>query len=147
MPKDFAGDAAFQASKGLRLSTANGTITVYERAHVKVPGLDHCVEAVLIPSSVCVLSLGLLIQDGFSFKWDPTTEHAPTMTNPEGKSIFIWCEKQTPFVSGIDYPEENAAAAIPSSSCECRQKMSFCSTEIVCCVLWKARIHQEGCMR
>ena len=31
----------------------------------------------------------------------------------DGESIFVWSEGHTPYISGVDFPESHAAAAIP----------------------------------
>ena len=56
-----------------------------------------------------------MIEEGYQLTWnDP--DKAPTLTGPNGESLFVWCKKKTPYVSGITYPEVNAAAFVIARS-------------------------------
>ena len=54
------------------IETANGEVTVSQRCRVRVIELNIEVWAFLHEDTVCVLSLGLLVdRDGFSYSWTP----------------------------------------------------------------------------
>ena len=111
MPKACVKGDTYEATHGLHLQTACGPIKTKERAYVYIPCLEFRVEAVIVPGKCCALSLGMLIGSGFSFEWDPQDEYAPKLTTPQGKSVFVWCEGQTPYISALEYDEGAPAAA------------------------------------
>ena len=53
------------------VETANGTVKAAGEATVYVPGIRKAVEAVVLPKSPCLLSMGLLVQDGYELRWGP----------------------------------------------------------------------------
>jgi len=113
--------AIFQSSKIMRLRTANGVIETSDRCWVEVPGLDHHVEAIVLPHGEAALSVGRLIMQGFGFRWDPE-DLIPIMSTKEGKKAFVWCEHHTPYVSGdafltIDDTPANTGVVIPEGAC------------------------------
>ena len=61
----------FGKRKGV-IETANGEVTVSQRCRVRVIELNIEVRAFLHEDTVCVLSLGLLVdRDGFTYHWRP----------------------------------------------------------------------------
>ena len=53
------------------VETANGIVAAAGRATVYVPGVRSAVEAVVLPKSPCLLSMGLLAQRGYELRWGP----------------------------------------------------------------------------
>ena len=69
----------------ITLETANGEVTVHERCLVHIKELDDQVWAFLHEDTVCVISLGLIVdRSGFTFNWQPGK--TPTLT--KGNKTF-----------------------------------------------------------
>ena len=70
--------ATIEETEPIPIETANGEVTVDKRCRVRVVELDLPIWAYLHEDTVCVLSLGLLVdRDGFTYKWEPGK--APTL--------------------------------------------------------------------
>ena len=53
------------------IQTANGTTAALGEATVFVPGIGAAVDAIVLPQSPHLLSVGLLVQQGYEIRWGP----------------------------------------------------------------------------
>ena len=80
----------------IKLSTANGDITVSAVVDIKPPGFDHTVEALLLDDTPTVVSVGKFCMDyGFGFYWPPNT--APFLIAPTGEKIDFVVDNNVPY--------------------------------------------------
>ena len=54
------------------VETANGKVGALGEATVYVPGIQTTVDAVVLSKSPCLLSVGMLVQQGYVFRWGPS---------------------------------------------------------------------------
>ena len=94
----------------ITLETANGEVTVDERCLVTVKELGIQVWAFLHEDTVCVISLGLLVdRSGFTFNWQPGK--APTLTKGD-KTITAQPAFNVPVIYASKYFEARKASKI-----------------------------------
>jgi len=94
------------ASKPYKLHTANGKVETRERYRAYIPTLDDYVEAVVLDNTPAAISVGQLIQVGYSFRWDQTTP--ATLINPEGDEIELLVDHNVPYLA--NFTSDQAAA-------------------------------------
>ena len=105
----------------ITLETANGEVVVNRRCLIYVKELDVQVWAFLHKDTVCVLSLGLIVdRSGFTFVWQPGK--APTLTKGKLK-VTTQPNFNVPFIYASKYLEVRKAfrarggpVALPSSA-------------------------------
>ena len=105
----------------ITLETANGEVVVDRRCLIYVKELDVQVWAFLHKDTVCVLSLGLIVdRSGFTFVWQPGK--APTLTKGKFK-VTTQPNFNVPFTYASKYLEVRKAfrarggpVALPSSA-------------------------------
>ena len=88
----------------VHLETANGEVTVSQRALVHVKELDLQVWAFLKRDTVCVLSLGRLVdRSGFTYVWRPG--RMPELVCGK-KRFYCTTSSNVPFIYTVSYLEE-----------------------------------------
>ena len=87
---------------GGAVETANGTVRAVGEATVFVPGIHAAVDAVVLAQSPCLLSVGLLVQQGYAFWWGP---NGCTLRLPRGEDVEL------KVVGGVPVLEATAAHA------------------------------------
>ena len=88
---------ASPARERLQLQTANGTISFKRQIDLTLPGLSLPVEALLLPQSPPVLSLGRRrMEQGFSFRWDAGQE--PQFLSPDGTLAPLVVKGYIPYI-------------------------------------------------
>jgi hypothetical protein len=99
--------ATIETCKSITLETANGEVVVNRRCQIYVKELDIEVWAFLHKDTVCVLSLGLIVdRSGFTFVWKPG--RAPTLTKGE-LTITSQPNHNVPFIYASKYLEARKA--------------------------------------
>ena len=99
--------ATIETCKSITLETANGEVVVNRRCQIYVKELDINVWAFLHKDTVCVLSLGLIVdRSGFTFVWKPG--RAPTLTKGKLK-ITSQPNHNVPFIYASKYLEARKA--------------------------------------
>ena len=79
------------------LSTANGPTAVESVAQIRVDALDSISEALVLPSTPLVLSVGRrCMEDGFSFVWK--AKQAPYLISPSGTVTALSVDGYTPYL-------------------------------------------------
>ena len=113
--------ATIENCKSITLETANGEVVVNRRCKIHVKELDIHVSAFLHRDTVCVLSLGLIVdRSGFTFVWKPG--QAPTLTRGKFK-LTSQPNFNVPFIYASKYLEARKVfrargnpIALPSSA-------------------------------
>ena len=95
--------------KVLTVKTAKGEITLKERAYIAVPALGIAVEALVFPEAPAALSIGKLIEAGFTFSW---LRGAPQLFNPDEVEIQVDVSHRVPYVYVSQLHAQAAAAVV-----------------------------------
>jgi hypothetical protein len=96
----------------LALSTANGVMQANEVCHLSVPALAIDIDAVVLPSTPCLLSVGArCMEEGFTFVW--RAKRAPYFITPDGKRIQCEVHNRCPYLSA-DAPSCAAVRGDPA---------------------------------
>ena len=89
-----------------RLQTANGVITIDEAAHVESGALNDTVNALVLPSTADVLSVGkLCYDDGYTFIWN--AHCPPLLYRPDKSMVPLRLDQLVPVL------EESAGHDVP----------------------------------
>ena len=91
------------------VDTANGTVRAAGEATVRVEALGHGVDAIVLPSAPCLLSVGQLVADGYELRWGP---RACRLVGPRGAVLNLGVVDGIPCLLG-EHPDgaPNRAAA------------------------------------
>ena len=98
----------------ITLETANGEVTVDQRCLIRVKELDVQLWAFLHTDTVCVISLGLIVdRAGFTFNWQPGK--APTLTKGK-KTMTSQPSFNVPFIYASKYFDARKANKFADSA-------------------------------
>ena len=89
----------------MRLDTANGIVERKSWATVWVDEIQEKVEALVMPNSPAVLSLGLRCEEkGWAFLWKPFS-HEPLFISPDGHRYKCRTSHNVPYIVSKDCPQ------------------------------------------
>ena len=87
-----------EPSTPVYLSTANGPVAVESIARIHVAALGSTSEALALPSTPMVLSVGRrCMEEGYTFVWE--AKQNPYMKTPEGQIIPLSVDGYTPYLN------------------------------------------------
>ena len=85
----------------LILSTANGNLDADKEVPIKSGSLKSLIEALLLPNTPPVLSVGkLVVEHGYTFYWVPG--YAPVVIDPDGMGFELEVRIGVPYLSEND---------------------------------------------
>ena len=85
-------------SSSISLQTASGPLAAESIAQVRVAALGTTSEALVLPSTPMVLSIGRrCMEDGYSFVWEANQN--PYMKIPEGRIITLFVDGNIPYLT------------------------------------------------
>ena len=106
-------DLIVPAGRVVELITANGLMTVTEKALLQVEPLGCVIEPLVLESCPPVLTVGKrCVEEGWGFYWPPYTP--PYYVKPDGKKVKHIVKRNFPYV--IDYTAEGPVTALPANN-------------------------------
>ena len=123
--------------KGITITTANGQLTIWDRVLCRIPCLGISIEAIVLDHTPAALSLGALVEAGFSFNWNVLH---PEMWDVEGEPIDLVKLNRVPYI----YQSEGLAmAALQVADPDDDQEVSsFSKTLTTDCVSKLVELHR-----